>query len=1082
MENRLQFVHCETLFKTSIEAKEYVTMGDLISFNRPALYAEPMVLKYGDEKNPNIILAIGSVGDGKKPSKFNQVFFIDFADVENSINEIKEQLGESSEGLSELKSIISNIITACGLNENGNYVADVDDENLKLATSLTEADKLLSKAISDNYSKLLARIDAIDSEILTLKNFEVEETQTIKHQLVKDESGSTLSSNVKIANYKTVGNCNLNNIILTQEDGIFSNVRMEYNPQENKLIFGVNDSIQEFMLPIENHVIDGSYDTKTESLILNLKEPIDGNDTISIDLSKLIGEWKVMGEFSDTPIILTKEAVKSEDRLRGADDYQDILKADVRIAESDYKPYNILKKTENGKALYVDGIADNIKYLKNGKIITVKQALDEVDCNVSQHDGNIIFRKEDGIFSNVELEYITNRNTLKFTKTDKDGGSVVKEIELNNISFLETIYYDSLTEEIVITYKDANGEIKEIRVPVSSLLEEWEVDNTNHTVTLTKTEHQTAGKDKLSADVNIASTSDNILRVVGHALHVKGTSDNIRHNNITVKDALDAINGDENIEGSIRNIVKQETLAREQADLALQSNIDAERDRAILAETENKAGIQANSTAIKDETLRATSAETENKTAISNEVLRATGEEKRIEDKFDTAINKQSTVNSQITEAIKNLDSSLKSEIERSTNKDSEFDTALTKETERAKGEETRIYSEFTAHKTTSEGKISTLESSLADEIANRTNADGEINIKLGEIERNLASEVSNREKADTQITNDISRVSDALQVESTKLDSLQKTVEQQGKDLTCSVENTESITLTKASNSPNDGYKLSGKVNVSTANKNIINKDGALFASVDLSYNSATNVLTLITSNNDNKDITLNVGSIIKHITYDSDSKELVIVYDDEDGVEQTVNVPVSDLYNEWVVEDRDTSVIRLEKVIGGDGKPDVLKADLKLATPESGNLLQNTNGNLYASNKALDIKLSDSVGTNVETAIVNINNRLTSIEGSVGGNTSSIEELEKTVSEHTSRLDGIDTTIDGIQDELDALKSGANLLTEDTNTTTLTLTKTEDSSTLKVDVKISAEPDNIIQVKDDGLYITENYDFGTY
>ena len=56
--NRLQFVHCDTLFATREEAKAYVG-GQLIEIDRPALYAEPMVLKYGDEKNPNILLAIG---------------------------------------------------------------------------------------------------------------------------------------------------------------------------------------------------------------------------------------------------------------------------------------------------------------------------------------------------------------------------------------------------------------------------------------------------------------------------------------------------------------------------------------------------------------------------------------------------------------------------------------------------------------------------------------------------------------------------------------------------------------------------------------------------------------------------------------------------------------------------------------------------------------------------------------------------------------------------------------------------------------------------------------------------------------
>ena len=74
--NRLQFVHHDELFSTREDAMNYVN-GQLIQIDRPALYAEPMILKYGDEAEPNIILAIGSVGNGETMSTNNKVFFID---------------------------------------------------------------------------------------------------------------------------------------------------------------------------------------------------------------------------------------------------------------------------------------------------------------------------------------------------------------------------------------------------------------------------------------------------------------------------------------------------------------------------------------------------------------------------------------------------------------------------------------------------------------------------------------------------------------------------------------------------------------------------------------------------------------------------------------------------------------------------------------------------------------------------------------------------------------------------------------------------------------------------------------------
>lgn len=1601
MKDRLQFVHCDTLFKTNIEAKEYVESGDLISYNRPALYAEPMVLKYGDEKNPNILLAIGSVGDGKTPTKENKVFFIDFADIEKSIEEIKGQVEEGNLNLEAVKEQISKIIKSCGFNENGEYVPNQEDKNIKTATSLNEADELLSKAIDDNYEALTSEINIIKNQITKLENFKVNDSNTITHILIKEESGSTLTSNVKLADFRTVGNCNFDNIIIEQTDGIYANVRLSYDEEENKLIFGVNDVVKEFSLPKENHVIGGSYDSKTESLILTFKEPIDGESkTLSIDLSKLIGEWTVLGENTDTPVILTKTPVKSEDILHGAESYQDVLKADVRIAPKEYVPYNILEKTEDNRYLFVNGIADNIKYLKDGKIITVKEALDAVDDNVSSHDGNIIYRKEDGIFANVELEYVAGKNALKFTKTNKNGTTDVKELELNNITFLENIYYDSLTEELVVQYKDAVGEIQELRVPVSSLFEEWVVDNTNHTVTLTKTEHQTAGKDKLSADVNIASTSDNILRVVNHGLHVKGTSDNIKHGNGTVQDALDLLNGTDDTEGSIRNLIKKESDERKQSDAALQGLIETEKTRAEEAEKALDAKILANTTAISEESARAKAAEEANKNSIDSEILRATSEESRIEAKFDTAINKQGTVNSQITESIKNLDTKVTTEISRSTSKDSELENAINTEVQRATGEEKRIETAFNSYKENSErqhtelgNRVTAVEASLTKETENRikndqligealsneiarakeaeggiktdlaelsgkvntninnidtinsgltslndkidkeiqrataaetanqtaiseekaarenkdteldgsikantslitsesnrakavegllqegidenktnleseiqrataaekansdaitalekktnvtanntgtinltktvledgngytlsgtvnvsqelgniinsdgsalkatvdlvydgdkntltlktsnnadkvialnqgsiitsiryesstkelvityqtatgetqevkvnvadlfnevsvenpaenavtlkmtdkldgsqvitadvnvstepnnllkkvtgnlyvsnaasgikfedgksvvdkfnaltqtvtdnkldsdakyselngkitvldgkvsvntsnitslqekdaeidgniveinqkisqeindrtaadtalgvridgvntkidtektdrTNADAALSTRITTLETNLPKEIQDRTDADNELRTSIqantkavsdeankrekddsalgvridtlqsnlsaetqratekeNSLSDAIGINTESLTNLTNTVEQNKKDLTCSVKNTENVVLTKEANASGDGYVLSGNVVVSSSEGNIIGKNGALFASVDLQYNSANNTLTFLTSNNASKEIKLNIGSIIQTIYYDAENKRLVITYIDSNQETQTVYVPVADLYNEWIVEDRDESVIKLTKVKGLEGQPDILKADLKLATPESGNLLENANGVLYASNKALDIKLSDHVGTNVEAAIINLNDRITTAEGEVGYNTELVKQLEQTVNEHTTliqnnksdidnlkiennqnkqniveikediteingRLDGhdssineINTTIESIEKNIEDLQSKSNITAEDTNTVDLTFTSTTNSSNLKAEVKVSKEANNLITVKDDGLHVLEDYDFGTY
>ena len=1488
LKNRLQFVHCNTIFETREEAIAYVA-GDLEAIQRPALYAEPMVLRYGDKDNPNIILAIGSKGDGVTASNKNKTFFIDFAQIQDEIEEVKDLNNAQSTNIEALQDLIATMLGSCGLDKDGVYVPFTNDPILSKVKALRDADLMLSVALQEEISRATEK----EEEIKKSLTLQTEDSDSLSLNVQNDENGTYLSGEVKISKYKTVGDRNLPNNIIVEHDGLYHYVDLKYIEEEAQLNFNVNGQEKTIQLPKETYIVSGDYDTETESIILKMNREINGNDTVVINLEKLIGEWTVLGEETDTPIVLTKTPVKSEDVLHGADTYQDVLKADVRIAPAEYMPYNILEKTEDNKYLFVNGTADNIKYLKNGKIITVKEALDAVDDNVSSHDGNIIYRKEDGIFANVELEYLAGKNTLKFSKTNKNGTTDVTELALNNITFLENIYYDSLTEELVVQYKDATGEIQEIRVPVSSLFEEWVVDNTNHTVTLTKTEHQTAGKDKLSADVNIASTSDNILRVVNHGLHVKGTSDNIKHGNGTVQDALDLLNGTDDTEGSIRNLIKKESDERKQSDTTLQGLIEAEKTRAEEAEKALDGKILANTNAINEESVRAKAAEEANKNSIDSEILRATSEESRIEAKFDAAISKQGTVNTQITESIKTLEGKLDSEISRSTSKDSELENAINTEVQRAKdaenanktaiseekaarenkdteldglikantslitsesnrakavegllqegidenktnleseiqrataaekansdaitalekktnvtanntgtinltktvledgngytlsgtvnvsqelgniinsdgsvlkatvdlvydgnkntltlktsnnadkvialnqgsiitsiryesstkelvityqtadgqSQEVRVnvadlfnevsvenpaenavtlkmtdksdgsqvitadvnvstepnnllqkvtgnlyvsnaasgikfedgksvvdkfnsisqtvsdnkldsdnkYNELNGKITTLEGKVSDNTSSInslkekdakidgniveinqkisqeindrtaADtalgvridnvtskidtEISDRTNADTALSARISTLETNLPKEIEDRTSADNTlrasiqsntklINNEANKrekddlalgvridtvqgnlsaevqratekensLSDAIGRNSESISNLTNTVKQNKKDLTCNVKNTETISLTKEANSSGDGYILSGNVVVSSSEGNIIGKEGALFASVDLQYNSATNVLTLLTSNNASKEIKLSIGSIIKTITYDSENKQLVITYIDENQEEKTVYVPVSDLYNEWIVEDRDESVIKLTKVKGLDGQPDVLKADLKLATPETGNLLQNTNGNLYASNKALDIKLSDHVGTNVEVAIINLNDRITQAESEVDSNTELVKQLEQTVNEHTTliqnnksdidnlkiennqnkqdivkikediteingRLDGhdssindINTTIDGIEKNIEDLQSKTNINTEDTATVDMTYTYTTKTSTIKADVKISKEADNLIIVKEDGLHVLEDYDFGTY
>ena len=264
---------------------------------------------------------------------------------------------------------------------------------------------------------------------------------------------------------------------------------------------------------------------------------------ILISLENLIDEWGVEGEASNTPIVLTREEVGYGDDSGHShvEPWQDVLKADVRLAD---RRYNVLKRTSDGRYLYVDGLASNITFFKDGEEITVQEALTNVTKGASNDSTNIIYEKADGFYATAMLKYLNKENKLVFTTSNVTGGTTVEEISLNAVKAFEKIYYDSVTESLIILYLDGNGDIQEVDIPIGQMMQDWEWDiqNEGHNVKLHK-QRVVAGNDKVSADAAIYNDPDNILVDKNHELFVKGTADNIRYGRGgNVSDELDKLN------------------------------------------------------------------------------------------------------------------------------------------------------------------------------------------------------------------------------------------------------------------------------------------------------------------------------------------------------------------------------------------------------------------------------------------------------------------------------------------------------------------------------------------------------------
>ena len=491
MTDRLQFKHHSQIFDTREQAIEYIyrdvryateglTTKDK-SFGY-SLFAEPCVVRYKneeDESNPHVIVAIGA---------------------------------DTNDG-------------SIGYGDNRFCIIDID-----------------------NTEKEIADIKAEIAAAIVIKAIE---TNTVKLTNELTETESRLSADVKLSDGEIYDDYRRRNSIIATDKGLFLHVSMAYDQETDTIKFIVNGDVLNVKLS-NSKLASGVYDKKDESIHLFNN---DGSEIV-INCEELIAEWGIEGENSKTPVVLTRDEIgySSDDGHYHVEPWQDVLRADVRLKdeqkvlqddgtyryEKDPDSTNILSRTTDGRYLYVDGRASNIIYYDNGVKSNVRDALDKATKNKpSSDDRNIIQSKVDGLFASSSLEYVTAENTLVF----KASGQPETRIKLNSVELFKNIYYDGTTEELVITYVDAEGQIQVERIPIGNMIRdwEWEPQNDGHNVWITKT-RIVNGNDKVSADARIYEADDNILVDKAHQLYVKGTADNIKYGEgSNVQEAIDSL-------------------------------------------------------------------------------------------------------------------------------------------------------------------------------------------------------------------------------------------------------------------------------------------------------------------------------------------------------------------------------------------------------------------------------------------------------------------------------------------------------------------------------------------------------------
>ena len=941
--NRLQFVHCDTLFATREEAKAYVE-GQLISIDRPSLYAEPMIMKYGDAANPSILLAIGSVGDGVTRSTDNKLFYIDLTDVKESVDEIVDIVETMGGDVAEVQGYVENIIKACGVAEDGTYVAN-DIEIIKRAASLNEADVLLAKEVIKN------KVSVVDTKSVDL-TFDVK------------EEGSVLSADVILADAKIVEKRVLPNILLSEDNGIFANVEVSY--ADDVITVGINGEMKTYQLPHEVHLKRGVYNVETECFDLTLTD----DTVVSISASDLIDEWGVLdANAQDSPVVLAKTHVGHETDIHGNSQYRDILSADVRIASEEQEKYNILRRdATNNRYLYVDGTAKNITYFKDGVETNVQDAIDNIECEASSHKGNIVSVKEDGVFAEVEISYDAARNVLIFDNGINGG----KEIALNSAQIIENIYYDVTEREIVIVCSLTDGTKSEVRVKVDDVLNTFDVDNTNRTITLTSVNKDS--KTYMSGDVNISNMKDNILVTDNNSLYVKGTADNIKFNEKdSVYSLLFKLDGTVDTIGSVRNLINMEKVERVTTDEALNSLLNDE----VAA---RKDADNAFEVALTSEIKRAEIAEKENANAIAAEV---TTREGVVEVLSNRIVAVENNANAALTSATKTLDTKIdttKTDLTQTINKTKSDLTASinavdTKVTTLEEKFETEVTTKVAALDTRITNEVATLTSEIErvnDTLVTKVeNTEAAITADLDKREGNLKAmielEVANRQANDTALVKNIenldARVTKNHQdnvAELARIDAAEANIATNAQAIAVNLEDiaelkaevaTKAHTFTtletKGAKTTLENNVLSTDVKIAESGLNIIQKgEDGLRVAVDVQYNKLTNTLTF-SNGFASQEWVLTTQSLVKDIEYNNQG-ELIMTVVLPDGTEKQLKVNIDRLQGGAVEGSPIVTNVDTNETTGTR----VVTATLNISNDDT-NLIS-SGGALYASNRA--------------------------------------------------------------------------------------------------------------------------------
>ena len=1016
-----------------------------------------MVLEYGDKSNPNVILAIGSKGDGKTPSTDNKVFFIDIEGVNERVDEAYKEIADAVKKFAFVTKNSNTIELTKTIGNNGGD--NILSGDVKIADSVIINHKEVGNIIKENKDGLYSYVDMTYDNVSKSLKFQVNDKETDITLPIVENAYYDLTKEAIIFNYS---------------DG--RELKIDMDDLIDEWTTEGEASNSPIVLTRERHSDTGVVDNDRRSGkwkdVLKADVRIAPKEMGSDNLLKTIGDGKylyVSGQAKN---------ISYYDKNGKKTNVQDALDAVKTPISND--PTNLLQ-WKYGADNIIDGLYAGLDVEYDDKTNTITFINTATDNNNKKksfklNSASFINRiYTDTVNEKVILEYYNQKGELQTAEIDLSH--LVDEWVINNeahsVELKKQTKYpgaDILTADVKI-YDDVNDNnaIKEVGAE-HGLFVDRRASNIKYLKDGITTDAQKEF-DEINKKLNGLNKNSNVK--VGETNSVK----------LTKTEITDGFN----ITGDVKLNRDNNLVIETNTGLLATIDYDATKNELIVSDSTNASRVRriplATSKIVKKAEYKP---ETEELILVFDDIESKNGETVSIpmsglitEWETSQTENQNHTVELNRTRVINGKDV-LTADVHIVRHKDDNILTQV---------DEDGVQKLYVSGQKIKDNKdaIDTLKNDL--EVV-KTKSESSRNT-LDIVERKVDNNTNNltvMERGNIAYQTDFSEKVDRLKANDEKLDTKINKVSDDLKDAikngkyTFKSENSTIKFNINKDNIDTTTNVVNAQVLPSTASDNIIkisnNADGAgVYASVNLRYDSGTNSLKWKTSAmNEEQTITLNAGSVIKGMVYDKDNKSLVITYEvDVEGHKTTNNitVPVMDLFNEWDVKNYETnSAIKLVRndrnMVSADNHTDILSARVILAgegndVDHADNLLTISNNGLYVGgDKVRNFIKKETINTTdvIENKIKTIGKILTGRDNiadgedysSLNGGTTN-EYLQNT----NSLVDANRKLADGLKE----LKNNVNNICNGSDTYSSRLSVEKDNATnlnkLSVDVRLA-------------------------